>query len=351
MRPSSLLRTFSLNLISTKLSPSPVAPWPPVRTDFDRWLTSELAELRLVPFSCGRYTSSLWLCKALDVAVAAQEMTAEFIASAGGRLSATTADRKLVDGYLEDVVELLDSCNGLRERLEDIEKYSGFISTALRYLEGRHERSEGAVRRAAAALAACEAMERRCAELEKCGSGLRKLGEKIAAYDHAPPPSDQTRSSELQELLCGSRAVALLVVAALGIAVSFKTRRGLPVVQSSKAGPWGAKLHELHREVKEEFDKKRRGGLVVLDELDVAAGSARGLRDAIARRDLGEMRMLVELARRRGRELEERVRPLGEKLKGKLLSRGPLSIWIEDRRSLFWVGGDNTQHSNISLVD
>ncbi|CAL9178352.1 unnamed protein product [Musa hybrid cultivar] len=312
MRPSSLLRTLSLKLISSKLSSSPVAPWPPVRTPFDRWIAAELDELRFPAFS--RKTSAQWLSKALDLAVAALEMMARSEALAGPRLSA--ANRKLVEDYLEDVVDLLDACNGLRDRMEDIKEYTNLISTATHYLEGEHERGEGVIRRAMAALAACEAMEKRCAELKKCGSSLRKLGERIAA--HGAPSCDETSTSaaadELHEALSGSRAVALLVIAATGIALSFRTRRGLPVVHSSKTAPWGAKLHELQKEVKEVFDARRRGGLVVLDELDAAASSARSLRDAISRRDRKELRVIVDLARRKCRESEERTRPLGEKV-------------------------------------
>ncbi|CAL9099017.1 unnamed protein product [Musa textilis] len=312
MRPSSLLRTFSLKLISSKLSPSPVAPWPPVRTPFDRWIAAELDELRFPAFC--RKTSAQWLSKALDLAVAALEMMARSVALAGPRLSA--ANRKLVEGYLEDVVDLLDACNGLRDRMDDIKEYTNLIATATHYLEGGHERGEGVIRRATAALAACEAMEKRCTDLKKCGSSLRKLGERIAA--HGAPSCDETSTSaaadELHEALSGSRAVALLVVAATGIALSFRTRRGLPVVHSSKTAPWGAKLHELQKEVKEVFDARRRCGFVVLDELDAAASSARSLRDAISRRDRKELRIIVDLARRRCRESEERMRPLGEKV-------------------------------------
>ena len=68
-----------------------------------------------------------------------------------------------------------------------------------------------AARRAAAAFAECEAVERRCgAELVKCGSNLRKLGER--ALVHARQPAGVAHQNG--EELSGARALALLAVSA-----------------------------------------------------------------------------------------------------------------------------------------
>ena len=68
-----------------------------------------------------------------------------------------------------------------------------------------------AARRAAAAFAECEAVERRCgAELAKCGSNLRKLGER--ALVHARQPAGVAHQDG--EELSGARALALLAVSA-----------------------------------------------------------------------------------------------------------------------------------------
>lgn len=326
MRPSGSLlqRTLSLRLtLSHKLSPSPVSPWPPVRTAFDRWLMTELDELRLVPFSVSRYTSGHWLAKALDLTFASQRMTVRLLAAPAGQ-STTHGDRELIEGYADGVVELLDACNGLRERMGELGKYTGSMYVASHYLDQdpRKERISSSVagRRATVALAECEATEKRCAELDKPRDfNLRKLGEKIADNAELAPRNHQASTdaslAELREALSGTLAMTQLAVAVTGIAISFKTRRKLPAVQPGRqASGWGGKLQDLHKAVKEEFEKRRRGGAAVLDELEAAASCVRSLRRAVAHGDGREVGTSVRLARRSGPELEERMRSLGQKV-------------------------------------
>ncbi|KAG6479810.1 hypothetical protein ZIOFF_063284 [Zingiber officinale] len=314
---SLLQRTLSLR---PKFAPSPVSPWPPVRTAFDRWLMSELDELRLVPFSVSRYTSGHWLAEALDLTFAAQRMTVRLLATPAGR-TATHGDRQLIEGYADGVVELLDACNGLRERIGELRKYTGSMYVASHYLDKdpRQERiSSGVAGRATVALAECEATEKRCDELDKLRDfNLRKLGEKIAgnaepaARDHQA--SADASTAELREALRGTLAMTQLAVAATWIAVSFNARRGLPAAQPGRqASGWGGKLRDLHKAVKEEFEKRRKGGAAVLDELEAAASCVRSLRRAVARGAGREVGLSVRLARRSGRELEERMRSLGQ---------------------------------------
>ena len=66
-----------------------------------------------------------------------------------------------------------------------------------------------AARRAAAAFAECEAVERRCgAELAKCGSNLRKLGERALVHARQPAGAAHVDGEEMS----GARALALLAV-------------------------------------------------------------------------------------------------------------------------------------------
>lgn len=320
---SLLQRTLSLRLtLPHKLSPSPVSPWPPVRTAFDRWLMSELDELRLVPFSVSRYTSGHWLAKALDLTFAAQRMTVRLLAAPAGQ-STTHGYRELIEGYADGVVELLDACNGLRERMGELRKYTGSMYVASHYLDQdpRQERiSSGGAGRVTVALAECKATEKRCAELEKLRDfNLRKLGEKIADNAEPEPRNHQASTdaspAELREALSGTLAMTQLAIAVTGIAISFKTRRRLLAVQPGRqASGWGGKLQDLHKAVKEEFEKRRRGGAAVLDELEAAASCVRSLRRAVAHGDWREVGTSVRLARRSGPELEERMRSLGQKV-------------------------------------
>ncbi|EHA8589750.1 protein BPS1, chloroplastic-like [Cocos nucifera] len=315
MRPSSFLRTFSCKLPAS-FSHSPVIPWPPARTAFGRWLTSELDELRSNPLSLDQFTSAAWLSKALDLAVAVQLFTAKSIGAIGTNSSAI--DRKMIDNYLDDVVELLDACNALRERMEAIKKYVDWLSIALHWLEGEHEPSETSMRRAREALKLCQPMEKRCIELGKCMSNFRRLGEKLAITQNARPCEGVSNPmAQLHEVLSGSRMVALLVVGVLGVALFFKPRwAGIPTVQPCRTASWMSSLHELQKEVREGFDRRRRrDGLAALDELDAMAMAARSLGEIISRLGRGdELKVAGDVLKRRCEEMERRVWPLEGKV-------------------------------------
>lgn len=122
-----MLRSLSTRL-SARLAPSPaVAPWPPVRSAYDRWLAAELDELRTGAAPC---TSAAWLARALALAVAAQRRLA---ASA---TASTDIDRKTIEDCVEDTAELLDACAGLRARLDLIRGHASSMRVALHWIEG-----------------------------------------------------------------------------------------------------------------------------------------------------------------------------------------------------------------------
>ncbi|RCV37687.1 hypothetical protein SETIT_8G082800v2 [Setaria italica] len=269
-KPSTLLRSFSSRL-STRLLPSPaVAPWPPVRSAYDRWLAAELDELRADPLApC---TSAAWLARALT------------LAGAG-------IDRKTIDECIEDAAELLDACAALRDRLDALRSYATATRVALHWLEGHG--AEAAARRAADAFAECEAVERRCgrgAELAKCGSNLCKLGERAVQSSRTP-------------LACGHRRRCP--------AFTFPPRRAVSGVANRAAGgkavaKWECALQEVQRHVREEYDRRRKDGVPCMSELDAAAAAVRAAKCAVA----GGRRCpetVMEAASRRCDELEETV--------------------------------------------
>jgi hypothetical protein len=323
-KPSTLLRSFSSRL-STRLAPSPaVAPWPPVRSAYDRWLATELDELRADPLApC---TNAAWLGRALSLAVAAQRRLVASGTASGGAASASI-DRRTIDECVDDTAELLDACAGLRDRLDTLRGYVAATRTALHWLEGGlGHGGEGvaAARRAAAAFAECEAVERRCgAELAKCGSSLRKLGER-ALLQHAKHQSGAPGAHD--EALSGARALALLAVGALGAALAFRPRRAVSGVVACHAGgggggagskavvaQWECALLEVQRHVREEYDRRRKDGVPCMAELDAAMAAWRAVRCAVAGgRCCPET--VAAAARRRCDELEETVAVFEEKL-------------------------------------
>lgn len=312
-KPSTLLRSFSTRF-STRLAPSPaVAPWPPVRSSYDRWLATELDDLRADPLApC---TSATWLGRALGLAVAAQRR----LVASGTASSGASIDRKAIDECVEDTAELLDACAGLRERLGTLGGYVTAMRIALHWLEGHG--GEAAARRTAAAFAECEAVERRCgAELAKCGSNLRKLGERALLHTKHQATNGAHWSHE--EAVSGARALALLAVGALGTALTFRPRRSVcglatHAASSGKAvAQWECALQDLQRHVREEYDRRRKEGVPCMDELDAAVAASRAVRCAVAgasgRRRCPET--MVAEATRRCDELEGTVAALEEKI-------------------------------------
>ncbi|PUZ44208.1 hypothetical protein GQ55_8G071400 [Panicum hallii var. hallii] len=309
-KPSALLRSFSSRL-STRLGPSPaVAPWPPVRSAYDRWLAAEIDELRADPLApC---TSAAWLGRALGLAVAAQR---RLVASASGTATAAAGiDRKTVDECVDDTAELLDACAGIRDRLGMLRSYVTAMRIALHWLEGNGG-EEAAARRAAAAFAECEAVERRCgAELAKCGSNLRKLGERALVHARQPTGAAHQDGEELS----GARALALLAVGALGAALAFRPRRAVSGVAYRAGGcksmaQWELELQEVQKHVREEYDRRRKDGVPCMVELEAVAAAGWAVRCAVA----GGRRCpetVAAAARRRCDELEETVSAFEEKV-------------------------------------
>lgn len=316
MKTYTLLRTLSTKLsVSAKHGSGTITPWPPVRTSFDKWLESEIDQLRLGS-SIDQCTSAKWLAKALDFSISSQKILIRSMSNF--RSSQGPIDTKMVDEYLEDSVQLLDACNGLRERIEVLNRYIESINIALHWIGETNEPGETAISRAKVALSSCEAVERRCLELEKCGSNLRKLGEKISKQPYVTREQFNDRyndGNEFYEAIIGSRALTIFVVSILGIAFSFKSRRGIPLIHLHKNSSWENSFHELHKEAKEEFDKRRKGGVKAMVDLDATASAAKKLREAIGSRDnRGDLKSKAEMLRKTCMELEQRIRPFENKI-------------------------------------
>ncbi|KAJ0972862.1 hypothetical protein J5N97_020821 [Dioscorea zingiberensis] len=282
MRPYTLLRTISSKLPG-RLSPPPVTPWPPVRTAFDQFLISELDNLRQSP--ARSLTSAEWMHKALDIAIVAQTMAG----------SVTEIDKKSVDGYYRDSTELLDACNCLRERLYVINNYVRNIECALHWLdvEGEFEPSQSVLIKARDCLDSCQEEERRLKKLNAVGLA--------------------TRNSRPESL------ITFFVVGVLDLLMSFKARKGLMVVVQGcdQSLSWMDSLNEVSKQVKDEVEKRRKGGNIVLDELRELVSVVKALRGIVCMRINDkkvacreEMNKCVELLRRRCSEMEERMKGL-----------------------------------------
>ncbi|KAM0940770.1 hypothetical protein DsansV1_C18g0153761 [Dioscorea sansibarensis] len=300
MRPSSLLRTISSKL-PARFSPPPVAPWPPVRTVFDDFLISELDNLQQCSHSL---TSSSWLRRALDIAITAQRMSAMSL-----RPRAIEIEKKSVEKYYKESADLLDACNCLRERIHVICSYLRNVESALHWLEFTEdigvEPNNSLFRKAVRALECCEEDERKFVELEKT-----KKFDWWAPREMVAEP----------EAFIGAGAVAMFVVGVFDAVFTFKGRRRLEVTLECERLPWMHALNEVCKQVKDEVEKRRKGGGVVLDEVRELVLVVKALRELVCLRvekgkECGrEKKKVMDLVRRRCGELKEMMEVLEERV-------------------------------------
>lgn len=79
--------------------------------------------------------------------------------------------------------------------------------------------------------------------------------------------------------------------------------------------PWECALQEVQRQVKEEYERRRKEGVPCMAELDAAAAAGRAVQRALAAgRPCPDAAAVVAAARRRCDELEEKVFVLDEKV-------------------------------------
>ncbi|OVA03936.1 Protein BYPASS-related [Macleaya cordata] len=288
-------------------APAAVAPWPISRISFDGWLAGELDGLRSQRHqnspnvSC---SSATWFIHALDVAIASQTFAMKSFSN-----MYREDDKKAIEDHVEDVVELLDACNYLREKIEGLRNYIDLIRIVLHWLDGNSRPNRTVLERVRVLLDSCEGSEKKFTKLEKCSSNLTKLickgsrGAKLGSYE-----------TELYEILSGSKAITSLAIAAIGIMLSFKTKRGLPTARAGEILPlWSSSFNELRKEMKEEIEKRRKFGGIFLNELRNTITAVKNLRNLVNSQRLGnedwqrELKVNVEELRKSCGGIEEGI--------------------------------------------
>ncbi|XP_068647616.1 protein BYPASS1-LIKE-like [Aristolochia californica] len=310
MWPSRIFQSLSLRM-PARFSYPTVAPLPE-STEFDRWLASELDQLRIIQghetaepsfVSSSSYMSCEWVSRAMKVAVGTQKRAVEVIKGACCR----EEDGGVINGYLDYVIELLDACNGLRERTESTRRYVELVSSILRCLRAEQGPTHAALERARSMLGSLERAWRGWTELDPWNSGFRKIGERM----------DRSRACrrELEEALHASKSTALFACRTLSVSLSFKSNRRVVGTQGSQLGSCSTSLDELQNEVKAEVEKRRTGGGPLLNELRPVASAAQTLRELLLRRlenddSRRELRSTVETLSRSCHELEQGIKRL-----------------------------------------
>ncbi|KAJ4715090.1 Protein BYPASS-related [Melia azedarach] len=313
MKSSSILRSLSLRIPPMRLSGSSraaVVPLP-IRTSFDQQLTAELDALQA---SAASYEHITWLLNALKASSSAQEITLHSLQ----KLVFQDLDTKAIDRYLDFNIRMLDSCNELTEKMEMIQNYVDSLRVVAHLVEGNAEPHPTTLARVGDVLDSCQEMEKRINEMGKCGSassGLRKIFSQKHYSNHHHTSQTEASGSRLGEILNGSMAITSTVCAILGNALSFKSKRGLPIPQQQvqSVSSWSCSLQQLQKQVK---DQKKSGSAITVMELPQIAMVARSLKDQIKPRKQNELRLfdMEELKSSCGK-VEEGIKALEERVK------------------------------------
>lgn len=301
--PSALLGSLPFQ---PRAPPSAVAPLPE-KTRFDERLTAELDTLQPQPQQGGD-----GLIRLLDASIATQKIALEMFVKIPYR---DDADRRALEDYLESNVEILDACSYFVDRIEIVKKYLDSLRVVVRLVDGSFEPSEMARTRALEHLESCRGIERKCkGESNKNGSRLRRMWkQKLKAHD-----DDET---ELSEIMCGSKAMALMACRFLELGLSFDAKRRLPRRTESQrptSSCWLKILQELVNQAEGSakiLQKRRSGSCLVMSELKETVNSARNLQEQIKGKREKEIKSAVEGLKRSCRGLGNGVEIIEEKVK------------------------------------
>ncbi|QCE07535.1 hypothetical protein DEO72_LG9g2555 [Vigna unguiculata] len=298
MRAPTILRGLPIRHLQQK-APAKVAPLPQ-KTRFDRELAAELDTLRS--------QGEVGLPQLLDASITTQKIASDSLVKICYR---DCADRGAVDKYLEDNVEILDACNYFMDKMGDINKYVESLRVVLR-LADRGGAAKPTTTRALELLESCESMEKRCRAMEnQRESCLKKMLRQKLCHE-----------SELSEVMCGSKAMALMSCRVVELGLSFDPKRGLPLMKMSEATScWLRMLEELAKEAeggdekKEKKKKKMQRRRCWSSLLMQTEAAARELKEQMKGKREKEMKYAVERLKISCRELEHGVEIIEERVK------------------------------------
>ncbi|KAK8948354.1 hypothetical protein KSP39_PZI005985 [Platanthera zijinensis] len=231
-------------------------------TTSDEFSAPKLTNIRYV-----REISAYHLSMVLDEAIDAQKMCMTLTMGSIGSTTGRNSDWNFINCYLDNTVLLLDACNNMHHRLENIQGFLRSIPIGLHCLEGEHQRSTTVLRRAAAALeSSCLRDRQHSSKMEKSMSRIRTFVKKLSmTYQD----TNGSISPEIYRGLSVSLAMAVLAIGNLCSATSFSAQRtGLqPQNMEAKVEMWTKLKNELSKKIKM-FPKKTEE-IVLMEELKV----------------------------------------------------------------------------------
>ncbi|XP_061369476.1 uncharacterized protein LOC133312318 [Gastrolobium bilobum] len=295
MRAPAMLRSFTLRQFQPRVLPVAVAPLPE-KTRFDRELTAELDNLR----SQGTDGGEIGLAQLLDAAITTQKIALDSFVNIS---YIDDADRGAVDKYLEENVEILDACNYFMDKMENINEYVDSLRVVVHLVDsGSAKPNAVAATRALELLESCQSIEKRCKSMgNRVGSCFKKLLKQKLCHE-----------TELNEIMCGSKAMALLCCRFLEIGLSFDSKSGFfPTMKQSQptSSSWLKLVLELAKQAEGSAEKKlqKRRYCLLMNELQQTVTAARDLKEQIKGKREMEMKYAVERLKISCRELEDVV--------------------------------------------
>nr|UZQ19726.1 BPS1-like protein [Gleditsia microphylla] len=290
---------FSLSLLRIQpRAPAAVAPLP-LKTRFDQQLTVELDTLQSqgTHHEEPKFRSANGLVQLLDASITTQRIALESFVNI---THSDDADRRAINECLEANVELLDACNYFVEKIEIIKKYLDSLRGVARLVDGSAKANAKALHRALDHLESCQALERESKLTGKRGSCLiRKMLRQKLSHE-----------TELSEVMCGSKATALMVCRFLELGLSFDCKSRLPMMKTQSqptSSCWLRLLQEMKKQAEGDLKlhKRRRGSSLMMTELQQTVSAARDMKEQIKGKRKKEPNLSVEGLKASCRELED----------------------------------------------
>lgn len=282
-----------------------VAPLPE-KTQFDHKLTAELNTLQ----SQGTSSGDIGLAQLLDATITTQKITLDSLVNISYK---DDADRGAIDLYLENNVEILDACNYFVDKIENIKKYVDLLRVVARLVDdssGSAKPNAMPTTRALELLESCQSIEKRCKSMGNQGSYFRKMLRQKLSLE-----------TEFSEIVCGSKAMALMCCRFLELGLSFDSKCQLPSMKKSQpaSSSWLILLEELAKQAEgsdeKKLQKRRSGSSLLMNELQETVNAAKELKEEIKGKREKGMKSVVERLKRSCRELEGGLEIIEERVK------------------------------------
>ncbi|KAK2456082.1 hypothetical protein QL285_003478 [Trifolium repens] len=282
--------TILKNLFLRPRAMTAVVPLPET-TRFDQEIMEELDALG----------GEIGLVQLLDAAITTQKIALDSLVNISYRDDSDHVD---VDKYLEENVEILDVCNYFVEKIENINNYVDSLEIVVHLVNNNDSVKPTKITRKRA-LELLDSSSCKNVENISCKALKKLLRQRLCHHE-----------TEISEIMCGSKFMALMCLRFLEHGLSFDSKSGIlpkvKVLSQPTSSLWFRLLHELGRlseaSVEEKKLKKNRSSL-----LKQTVDAARELKEQI--KGEKEIKSCVDKLKRSSKELEDVVKIIDERVK------------------------------------